>query len=125
MASVLKPQWSLRVPDAARTAAFLDAQRAALPAFSYPEVGASRHNAERPHGYNLDHNRVRIGEGTADFAAACELFEKAFYTACGCRSELIFQLVEFVEEICGDVARHDSLRSSDKLRSDPTQQHQH
>ena len=52
--------------------AFLSAQTAAGSslAFSYPEVGASRHNAERPRGYELDHNRIRIGEGELDFVAA-------------------------------------------------------
>jgi uncharacterized protein (UPF0548 family) len=69
----LKPRWSLRAPNPARTAAFLDAQRALEPAppFSYLEVGASRHNAERPHGYDLDHHRMHIGDGNADFESAC------------------------------------------------------
>ncbi|HEX2852454.1 MAG TPA: DUF1990 domain-containing protein [Opitutaceae bacterium] len=37
--------------------------------FSYAEVGASERGA--PAGYNLDHNRVRLGSGDADFSAAC------------------------------------------------------
>jgi uncharacterized protein (UPF0548 family) len=36
--------------------------------FSYAEVGASR--GEAPAGYNVDHNRIRIGRGQADFEAA-------------------------------------------------------
>jgi uncharacterized protein (UPF0548 family) len=49
--------------------AFLAAQRGA--SWSYSEVGASRHNAERPRGYDVDHNRVQIGSGAADYTAAC------------------------------------------------------
>ena len=30
--------------------------------FSYPEVGATRSD-EKPPGYNVDHNRVRLGDG--------------------------------------------------------------
>ena len=52
--------------------AFLARQREASdPAFSYLEIGASRHNAEHPRGYDLDHNRVQIGRGVAQFEAAC------------------------------------------------------
>ena len=50
-------------------AAFLAAQEGA--SWSYSEVGASRHNAERPRGYDIDHNRVQIGSGEADYATAC------------------------------------------------------
>lgn len=73
MAASLKPVWSFRAPREPEVSAFLSAQVAAGSslAFSYPEVGASRHNAERPRGYELDHNRIRIGEGEADFVAAC------------------------------------------------------
>jgi uncharacterized protein (UPF0548 family) len=68
-----KPRFSLRAFRPAEIAVFLDALNAdeESPAFSYLEVGASRHNAERPHGYDLDHNRVRIGHGLADYEAAC------------------------------------------------------
>ena len=38
---------------------------------SYTEAGASRHNAERPRGYELDHNRVQLGTGEAAYHAAC------------------------------------------------------
>lgn len=37
--------------------------------FSYAEVGASQ--GAWPYGYSLDHNRVRLGEGAAVFAAGC------------------------------------------------------
>jgi uncharacterized protein (UPF0548 family) len=36
---------------------------------SYRDVGAS--DEGRPAGYNLDHNRVRLGEGRKTFEAAC------------------------------------------------------
>jgi len=36
--------------------------------FSYPEVGATR--ATTPPGYNVDHNRIRLGEGREMFARA-------------------------------------------------------
>jgi uncharacterized protein (UPF0548 family) len=73
MAVATKPRWSLRAPDATQTLAFLADQRSfeSAPPFSYLEVGASRHNAERPRGYDLDHHRVQIGEGMAAFEAAC------------------------------------------------------
>jgi uncharacterized protein (UPF0548 family) len=73
MTVATKPRWSLRAPNRARTGAFLAAQLAAdpPPPFSYLEVGASRHNAERPRGYALDHNRVQIGIGEAAFESAC------------------------------------------------------
>jgi len=37
--------------------------------FSYPEVGATL-KGEIPEQYNLDHNRVRLGQGTATFEHA-------------------------------------------------------
>jgi uncharacterized protein (UPF0548 family) len=63
----LSPQWSLHPPGAEAIEAFRQGQHAAR--FSYAEVGAS--NAGAPAGYNLDHNRIVIGRGEADFAAAC------------------------------------------------------
>ena len=36
--------------------------------FSYPEVGASKDAA--PAGYNVDHNRIRLGEGATTFKLA-------------------------------------------------------
>jgi uncharacterized protein (UPF0548 family) len=38
--------------------------------FSYPEVGASR--ARPPAGYNVDHNRIKLGNGREVFARAIE-----------------------------------------------------
>jgi uncharacterized protein (UPF0548 family) len=50
-------------------------QTAARETFSYPEVGATL-KGEIPEQYNLDHNRVRLGEGAVTFerasAALCE-----------------------------------------------------
>jgi uncharacterized protein (UPF0548 family) len=71
MAAALKPRWSFRAPTDAKIRAFLDAQHdnGAGSAFSYAEVGASRHNAARPLGYDQDHNRIHIGTGLADFEA--------------------------------------------------------
>ena len=68
-----KPRCSIRAPSEAEIGAFLTGQRdpASPPPYSYAEIGASRHNAERPHGYTLDHNRVRIGNGAAAFDAGC------------------------------------------------------
>ncbi|MGH7957682.1 MAG: DUF1990 family protein [Opitutaceae bacterium] len=68
-----KPCWTFRAPQEAAIQKFAGGLRDAevAPPFSYLEVGASRHNSERPRGYALDHNRVQIGTGVADFEAAC------------------------------------------------------
>ena len=58
----------LRKPSDARVRAFLTAQRH-LP-FSYPEVGATR--GSLPHGYAIDHNRVRLGTGAEAFGRAVD-----------------------------------------------------
>lgn len=58
---------SLGRPSPADIRAFLDRQRGAP--FSYPDVGATR--GTLPAGWTVDHNRVRLGHGRADFAAAC------------------------------------------------------
>jgi len=55
-------------PDRRQLDRFLAAQRNRT--FSYREVGASRRNA--PAGYQIDHNRVQLGEGRAAFARAVE-----------------------------------------------------
>lgn len=73
MAAAAQPRWTFRAPTDAAIAAFLRAQTdggGASPPFSYAEVGASRSNLETPPGYNLDHNRVRIGEGARAFDRA-------------------------------------------------------
>ena len=56
----------LRKPTDEAIRAFLAAQQSHP--FSYPDVGASRNCA--PAGYNVDHNRVQLGSGQADFARA-------------------------------------------------------
>jgi uncharacterized protein (UPF0548 family) len=54
--------------------------------FSYPEVGSSRHQA--PSGYNLDQNRIRLGEGADIFERAksairtWKMFEMAWIQLC-------------------------------------------
>ena len=63
-----KPRWSISSPAEKTVALFLAAQAGQL--MSYPEVGESRNGA--PSGYILDHNRVQIGHGENDFAAASE-----------------------------------------------------
>ncbi len=60
------PRLSLARPGERELARFL-AEEAELD-FSYEEVGFSDHRS--PAGYNLDHNRVRLGTGAADFEAA-------------------------------------------------------
>lgn len=69
----LQPLWSRRAPTDNEVNAFLTGLRAggAGAAFSYGPVGASRDDAVRVPGYNLDHNRERLGTGAADFEAAC------------------------------------------------------
>lgn len=56
----------LREPSAAAIESFLAAQR--RQPLSYAEVGASRGQA--PAGYNVDHNRVRLGSGEEAFDRA-------------------------------------------------------
>jgi uncharacterized protein (UPF0548 family) len=55
-------------PDPERIERFLAAQRNRT--FSYREVGYTRRGA--PPGYQVDHNRVRLGEGRATFARAVD-----------------------------------------------------
>jgi uncharacterized protein (UPF0548 family) len=60
-------------PTAQRIARFR--QTAKQDSFSYPEVGATLEGSF-PDGYNLDRNRIRLGEGSGTFehafAALCE-----------------------------------------------------
>lgn len=66
--------WSLTAPSGDEIRTFLIRQ-AELP-FSYPGVGLTRAlrpgpgAAEPPAGYDLDHNRTRLGAGEEDFATA-------------------------------------------------------
>jgi uncharacterized protein (UPF0548 family) len=55
-----------REPSEERLRAFLEAQKEKP--FSYVEVGASKQGA--PAAYNLDHNRIKLGEGPQAFALA-------------------------------------------------------
>jgi uncharacterized protein (UPF0548 family) len=59
----------LRRPNTQNIAEFLD--KTASDTFSYPQIGATA--AKVPNGYNVDHNRLKIGTGDGDF----ELAEKA------------------------------------------------
>lgn len=70
MSAPLQPRYSLRPPTAGVVAVFLREQDAAGQ-FSYDERGATRDDSARPAGYALDHNRVRVGAGEADFEGAC------------------------------------------------------
>lgn len=54
-------------PDEKSIAAFIRKQRGEL--FSYSETTLS-HNGNAPDGYNVDHNRIKIGKGREDFAQA-------------------------------------------------------
>lgn len=56
----------LKKPSAKTIESFLAARQ--NEGFSYPQVGASRDGA--PTGYNVDHNRVQLGQGEEDFASA-------------------------------------------------------
>ena len=69
MSTADQPRWSLAAPSAEAVAAFLAEQQGR--AVSYGEVGASRDDAVRPAGYEVDHNRVRLGTGEAAYATAC------------------------------------------------------
>jgi uncharacterized protein (UPF0548 family) len=60
--------WSLVRPDDQQLQRFLEAQ--AAQSFSYAEIGQSSDGA--PPGYNLDHNRVLLGQGKPVFDAACQ-----------------------------------------------------
>lgn len=56
----------LTKPDRKKIEEFLDSQRGEP--FSYPEPGASRVSA--PPGYNVDHNRAKVGHGRESFSKA-------------------------------------------------------
>ncbi|MEX0641464.1 MAG: DUF1990 domain-containing protein [Pirellulales bacterium] len=59
--------WFLKKPSDEEIQAFL--ARQSRQTFSYAEVGASRSGS--PTGFDLDHNRVQLGEGRAVYEAAC------------------------------------------------------
>lgn len=61
--------WRLTEPSPEQVRELLDAQ--ALLEYSYPHVGRTRSGLSAPPpGFDLDHNRVLLGEGPAAFAAA-------------------------------------------------------
>jgi uncharacterized protein (UPF0548 family) len=60
--------WRFREPAPEEVEAFLVEQ--ARLGFSYEGVGWTRSGRDVPPGYVLDHNRQRLGEGDATFAAA-------------------------------------------------------
>ncbi|HXG67416.1 MAG TPA: DUF1990 domain-containing protein [Blastocatellia bacterium] len=62
----------LKEPSADQVRRFLASQHD-LP-FSYPEVGASQHQS--PSGYNIDHNRIRLGEGEETFSRAMQAIQR-------------------------------------------------
>jgi uncharacterized protein (UPF0548 family) len=64
--------WFVGRPSAGLIDSFLERQ-GRLP-FSYPHVGASA--GEAPGGYDLDHNRARLGGGRAAFDAACDALRR-------------------------------------------------
>jgi uncharacterized protein (UPF0548 family) len=69
MAVPTKPGWSWREPARDDVAAFLAGQCDVT--WGYPGVGLTAANNPPPAGYNLDHNRVKLGDGAAVFEAAC------------------------------------------------------
>jgi len=62
----------LRQPSGETIRGFIASQRD-LP-FSYSEVGATKTTA--PAGYNIDHNRIRLGEGRETFMRASDALSK-------------------------------------------------
>jgi len=81
---------TLRRPSDAEIAQFLTRQ--AGRAFSYADVGGTRSSA--PGGYNVDHNRIRLGEGEAAFNRAVasvrrwEMFNIGWVTLCRPRAPI-------------------------------------
>jgi uncharacterized protein (UPF0548 family) len=75
---------TLRRPSDAGISDFL--RRADGGAFSYASIGATR--STPPTGYNVDHNRIRLGAGEATFARAVaavrrwEMFNIGWVTLC-------------------------------------------
>jgi uncharacterized protein (UPF0548 family) len=69
MSAPTTPRWSWREPTHGEVTAFLARQTGAP--WGYRDVGATADNDRAPAGYTLDHNRAKLGEGAAAFAAAC------------------------------------------------------
>jgi uncharacterized protein (UPF0548 family) len=68
VAAIISPMLLVQRPDEAAIVRFLDDQRHRP--FSYPDIGATR--SVTPRGYNIDHNRIRLGKGPAVFATAVD-----------------------------------------------------
>lgn len=62
----------LTEPNEKQLCAFLEAQKEKP--FSYTEIGASKQGA--PTGFNLDHNRLKLGEGAEKFALALRALQR-------------------------------------------------
>jgi uncharacterized protein (UPF0548 family) len=62
----------LRQPTEAIVRRFISSQKGL--SFSYPEVGATQTGP--PAGYNVDHNRIRLGEGRETFMRANDALSK-------------------------------------------------
>jgi uncharacterized protein (UPF0548 family) len=63
----------IKLPSSSRIEQFLATQRD-LP-YTYSEVGATRATAA-PSGYNIDHNRIRLGAGAAAYERAAEALRR-------------------------------------------------
>ncbi len=62
----------LTKPSEQRVREFIAEQSASR--FSYAEIGASK--GEAPAGYNVDHNRIRLGAGAQSFALAIQALQQ-------------------------------------------------
>ena len=60
--------FKIREPSARDVANFISSQRDR--SFTYPEVGAT--NTTPPAGYNVDHNRIQLGQGEATYYRALD-----------------------------------------------------
>lgn len=69
MTNRVAPVWTLRLPETDWLGRFREEMRDV--AFSYGAVGATRDDAARPAGFDVDHNRARLGSGEVVWARAC------------------------------------------------------
>jgi len=67
-AAIISRMFLVQRPDDAAIVRFLDGQR--HQPFSYPDIGATR--SVPPSGYNIDHNRIRLGDGREAFVRAVD-----------------------------------------------------
>jgi uncharacterized protein (UPF0548 family) len=72
LTAIISPMLLVKRPDDAAIVRFLDDQR--HQPFSYPEIGATR--SVPPNGYNIDHNRIRLGDGPDAFARAVDALRR-------------------------------------------------